>query len=156
MSKFIEYSDKYRTQVENKIFNQELFAEYTEKSLKAKVLSMFNLYKNYLYLLVDESNDKVIGVILAIHRISKKSFSKHWWLYGLHVHEEYRRNGFGTILIEKGWDLIKSKGVKNVFVYVYKDNFKSLNLCKGLGYKIVANSSIHKIYEDKYLLEKKL
>ncbi len=153
MPKFIKYSDKYREQVEYKIFCKKLFLEYTSRSLKMKLFSFLGIYKNYLYLLVDENNDKVIGSVLVIYRLNRKSLGKNWWLYGLHINKEYRRSGYGVELTEKVCNLIKDLGAKSVLVYVYKDNFKSLELCKKRGFEIIEKSKEHTIYEQKHLLE---
>lgn len=48
---------------------------------------------------------------------------------------EYHHRGIGTLLGVASWDYFKTRGVKELRAKVYKDNQKSMNFLKGLGFE---------------------
>ena len=53
------------------------------------------------------------------------------------VHRDYRKLGYGKLLIDRYLESAQKRGVKNFFLEVRKSNFPAISLYEQRGYKVI-------------------
>lgn len=69
------------------------------------------------------------------------------------VHPDYRRKGYGSILVEKSIYYLEKRGCKKYFLYVMENNAPAINLYKKYGFTTETKSHQY-IIPKKHLIEK--
>ena len=69
-------------------------------------------------------NDSIAGIFLV------RNFEDGVLIDEIYLYDEYRNKGIGT-------NLINSVKNKNVYLWVYKNNEKAINLYTKLGFKVI-------------------
>ena len=90
------------------------------KYVNEDVCSQINNYQNIIY------NDNIVGSILI------KNIDDGLLIDEIFIEEKYRNKGFGTSVLNN----IILNETKNIFLWVYKENSKAINLYKKLGFTI--------------------
>lgn len=90
------------------------------KYVNEDVCSQINNYQNIIY------NDNIVGSILI------KNIDDVLLIDEIFIEEKYRNKGFGTSVLNN----IILNETKNIFLWVYKENSKAINLYKKLGFTI--------------------
>lgn len=77
-------------------------------------------------------------------------------ILNFYIHEDFRRKGYGTMLLNYGIDILYSLGVNTISLEVRPSNFNALDLYENLGFEF---SHIRKYYyndgEDAHVLIKR-
>lgn len=88
-------------------------------------------------LAVAEIDDELIGYCLAY--VSKKPYffklGKFGFIGDLFVREEYRRRGFGKLLIHDAHEFFKRRKVEQIELLVAQGNVDTIKFWEKLGYK---------------------
>lgn len=83
-------------------------------------------------LLLAKDGNKIVGVIVA-HILPDPSGKNMFFVFSLDTHPNYRRQGVATMLMNKGKELAKAKGLAEVWIIANSDNepansfYQSLN-----------------------------
>lgn len=91
--------------------------------------------------LVDKENNKQIA-----HGFVRTDGDNNGFIINIHTHDEYRRMGFGEILIK---DLVKDYG--GVDLTVMCDNTPAVNLYKKCGFEIIDKGDFEGVGEEYYM-----
>lgn len=118
----------------NQYFPDKEIGKYINRG-KHRFLSMLGIYRSHLMLFKDDERLLGIGVIRWKWSRDTKQFG--WWFYAIWVNPEFRGYGYGTILMKKLCDEMKTKHTKMVGLTVAKDNYAALNLYKKIGFRII-------------------
>lgn len=135
IEKLIEYKMKtiyeYAKDLSNNEINQ--INNYIEKNVSKQL-------NNYFNIIVD---DKIIGCLLLTKNEDGKILDE------LYLEENYRNKGIGS-------DIIKNIIKKNdtIYLWVYKENKKAIELYKRLGFNIIKETESR--YYMKYINKDKL
>ena len=105
-----EYSKDLSEEEINKIDN------YVENNIP-------KLLENYLNIIV---NEKIVGCLLLTNK------GDGILLDEIYLEEEYRNKGIGTDILK---NVLKNNNV--VYLWVYKENIKAIDLYKKLGFNII-------------------
>lgn len=104
------------------------------KYVNEDVCSQINNYQNIIY------NDNIVGSILI------KNIDDGLLIDEIFIEEKYRNKGIGTSVLNN----IISNETKNIFLWVYKENIKAINLYKKLGFTIIQET------QSRYYMLKKV
>jgi N-acetylglutamate synthase len=74
------------------------------------------LENNSAYCFVAESNGNIIGTVLC------GTDERRGYLYHLAVLPEYRRQGLGSLLVNKSLAALQSRGIEKCHLFVYENN----------------------------------
>jgi len=107
--------------------------KYFDRGLLRKLLKWIGVYYNIVYFLKNE-NDNFLGGIVLRKKLDLNKVSFTWWIYNVYVREEYRGKGYGEILLNQTYDILKKKGIKRVLLKVGKKNKIAINLYKKHGF----------------------
>ena len=119
--------------------SSEFYDRAVEDELKNYKYEFLSFDGSISYILYDEDKDVIVGQINY-----KISFDQGDILY-LYINKEYRGSGYSKILLKDTLSMLKSKGIKEVFLEVKSTNLIAYNLYKNIGF---VNISIRKSYYD--------
>lgn len=77
-----------------------------------------------------EASGNIRGVFLAAYRGQKG------YIPLIVVHKEYRRRGYGKVLLQKGLSFLAEAGCKEVILEVLSDNKQAISLYRSEGFKM--------------------
>ena len=72
------------------------------------------------------------------------------------IDNEYRKKGYGTLLLEKTFNIIKDNNCDSITLEVNSNNKNAINLYKNNGFEIVSVRKNHYDNSDAYLMKKEL
>lgn len=157
MYRVIKYDGRYENDLKTGIFFPiKYFNQFTNRHFVIRILSLFKLYRNYLYLLIAPDGIEVLGCLVVRYRINRKSIKRNWWIYGVFIKENQRGKGLGKLLMDKAIEFMISNNANSIFLYVEKENKPAINLYNKYGFKIIEKSLDHKIKKYYYLMKKEL
>ncbi len=109
------------------ILTDEHITNYLNESL---------ISKDYV-LLVAEKDGIIMGVIQARVKKTPSFYAEKQigYLDDLAVHNDFRRQGIGTLLTKHALEYLKSRGIKLVETKIYEFNEASEKLSESLGFK---------------------
>jgi ribosomal protein S18 acetylase RimI-like enzyme len=76
----------------------------------------------------------------AISAVRCESYADGWLLTALETAPEYRRKGYGELMIR---ELQQYLGISRIYSHVAKSNLASLQLHKKCGFQIMKNHAVH-------------
>ena len=128
-----EYFDDYKDII-IKIYLEEWGWHYTEWDIKdyTSMLEEITKYKDTIYVLIEDNN--LIGTVALMDCDIKMYLGYTNWMTCLYVKDEYRKRGYGKILI----DFIKTKVKeqdKDLYLWCYNENEFKYDL--GCGFELV-------------------
>lgn len=85
-------------------------------------------------LIVAIVDGKIVGS--ADCRIGSLKKTKHTASFGVAVCKKYRNIGIGTALMDELMRWAEEKGVKKLWLSVFSDNMRAINLYKKLGFQV--------------------
>lgn len=115
--------------------------------------SFFNVkkYDNPFYkIFVLKINSEIIGYISYFHIYERIEIEY------IYVKEEYRRQGYASLLFDKIFDIATSNKCINISLEVDITNQKAINLYINKGFKIVSTREKYYGKNDAYLMIKEL
>lgn len=115
---FVKYSDEYEEIVD--LINKEISSE-----TKITNISRFSKDDGYLVVI----NKQVVGFASISYKRSVPNIQ-----YG--ILKEYRRLGYGTLILDKLTDYLFDKGYSRVELLISPKNVASYELAKKLGYRL--------------------
>lgn len=104
---------------------------YNDKISKERMRKF--LADSHNYLIVATINNSVVGFVLGYCLDSWHKDSKEILLYDIETLSEYRRNGIGTMLIDKLKSIIKKEGYKELWLPTNKSNKPAVEFYKRMG-----------------------
>lgn len=69
-------------------------------------------------------NDIIVGIIKVRPKLNE-ALSVNGGNLGYSISPSYRGNGYGKLIVQKGLEILKLKGVSKVLVTIYEDNIPS-------------------------------
>ena len=132
--KLISYSKKYKHEVFPDLVPNKLYHRYTNSSLFYRVLSFLNLYRTSLYLLNNESSNRIIGSIAFRKKLNLKKLKFCWHIYGVAIYEAERGKGYGRVLMNYALTWCEKNKIKRVFLKVASNNIPAIELYKKMGF----------------------
>lgn len=126
IDKLIEYKKNTIYEYAKELDNDEInrINNYVENNVP-------KLIDNYSNIVIDNN---IVGCLLITNKDDGILLDE------IFIEEEYRNNGIGTSIIK---DILKSNNI--VYLWVYKDNIKAINLYKRLNF-IVINETNTRYY----------
>ena len=85
-------------------------------------------------------DNRLVGAILCGHD-GRRGFIHH-----LAVHPEFRRNGLGKQLVEKGLTALESEGIGKCHLFIFHENESGKAFWKSVGYSLRTDIQIMSIY----------
>ena len=132
--KLISYSKKYKHEVFPNLVPNKLYHRYTGTSLFYWFLSFLNLYRTSLYLLNNESNNRIIGSIAFRKKLNLRKLKIRWHIYGVAISKEMRGKGYGKVLMNYALAWCEKNKVKRVYLKVANNNIPAIELYKKMGF----------------------
>ena len=105
------------------MYSKDLAEDERNKIDEYVITSVNEMFKDYYNIIID---DKIIGSILL------KDMPQGKLIDEIYIEKEFRNNGIGTDIIRK---MLENN--RNIYLWVYKENSKSVLLYKRLGFIIV-------------------
>ena len=148
----VVYEETYRDEMAQMltsfgIWHQKLLKkEYDyEKMLEEsyEMIPELNEGKHRLFLSME--NDAIIGFIVLDYRGSEVC-----WIDDLFVKEEKRNQGYGSQMILKASDLVKSQGYEAISIDVVPRNTNAIKLYLNLGFDALSMLTLRHDFEDSY------
>jgi ribosomal protein S18 acetylase RimI-like enzyme len=130
-------------------FNQKMAIETENKVLEDAVILagveaiLVDPTKGF-YLLAIENNN-VLGQLMITKEWSDWRNRHIWWIQSVYVHPEFRKKGVYKSLYKHTTTLAQREGVKEIRLYVEKENKLAQDVYENLG----MNESYYKMYEAK-------
>jgi ribosomal protein S18 acetylase RimI-like enzyme len=130
-------------------FNQKMAIETENKVLEDAVILagveaiLVDPTKGF-YLLAIENNN-VLGQLMITKEWSDWRNRHIWWIQSVYVHPEFRKKGVYKSLYKHTRTLAQREGVKEIRLYVEKENKLAQDVYENLG----MNESYYKMYEAK-------
>lgn len=122
--------------MEKRAFKEDAFSKETIKKLIEQKIFFFKLVSN-------KPNNKIIGFIIAI-----KDDEERVNIINFLIQKKYRKNGYGTFLLEKTIEKIKGlKEIKRIVLNVKTTNKEAIALYKKFQFQIV--QKINNYYHQK-------
>ncbi|GBD34298.1 hypothetical protein HRbin35_00008 [bacterium HR35] len=115
-----DFVKKYFQEIEKINLDDKKIINGIKKNLKNK---------NHLYYLI-KFRKQIVGLI---HLFLKKRSADLCLIYIL---PEFRRKGFGTLVLKKIFKKLKNKNIKNLKIEIYKNNKASIKFFTKLGAKL--------------------
>ncbi len=95
----------------------------------------------FILILYNTKTKKIVGeaqfLLSSIPEIPYKFNSSIGYCHSLSIHPDFQARGFGKILMEKGWSIVISGGVKELHLSIRLENYPSLKLMFGQGFQII-------------------
>ena len=130
-------------------FNQKMAIETENKVLEDAVILagveavLVDPTKGF-YLLAIENNS-VLGQLMITKEWSDWRNRHIWWIQSVYVHPDFRKKGVYKNLYKHTVTLAQREGVKEIRLYVEKENKLAQDVYENLG----MNESYYKMYEAK-------
>ena len=122
--------------MEKRTFKEDAFSKETIKKLIEQKIFFFKLISN-------KSKNKIIGFIIAI-----KDDEERVNIVNFLIQKKYRKNGYGTFLLDKTIEKIKElKEIKRIVLNVKITNKEAIALYKKFQFQIV--QKINNYYHQK-------
>lgn len=133
-----QYDRKKHSQKLGALITPKYFRKYTNRLFPYSLAAIFEIEKNFLYLLIDEKKeDEIIGIIVLRRRLSKRLRTKYF-IYGLEIFNKYRGRGYGSLILESAFSILRIMKIEEVFLYVNQSNIIATNLYLKFGFKKIA------------------
>lgn len=105
------------------MYSKDLVEDERNKIDEYVITSANEMFEDYYNIIID---DKIIGSILL------KDMPQGKLIDEIYIEKEFRNNGIGTDIIRK---MLENN--RNIYLWVYKENKKSISLYNRLGFIIV-------------------
>lgn len=144
MFEVIEYSGRYEKQYCDLYIKTWEVEPYGEVLTHQETISSLEINKGFLYLLVEEKNDKVIGFVggrplskcrdfFKNDAVPKVEIEKGFYIGDLGVDEAHKRSGWGQVLMSFLISIAREKGFSQFVLRTHADDS---NPAIGLYYKL--------------------
>ena len=117
------------------MYSKDLAEDERNKIDEYIITSVNEMFKYYYNIIID---DKIIGSVCI------KDLENVKLLDEIYLEKGFRNKGIGTDIIMK---VLKEIANKNIYLWVYKENYKAVSLYKSLGFKIIDET------ESRYYME---
>ena len=117
------------------MYSKDLAEDERNKIDEYIITSVNETLKDYYNIIID---DKIIGSVCI------KDLENTKLLDEIYLEKGFRNKGIGTDIIMK---VLKEIANKNIYLWVYKENYKAVSLYKRLGFKIIDET------ESRYYME---
>ena len=117
------------------MYSKDLAEDERNKIDEYIITSVNEMFKYYYNIIID---DKIIGSVCI------KDLENVKLLDEIYLEKGFRNKGIGTDIIMK---VLKEIANKNIYLWVYKENYKAVSLYKRLGFKIIDET------ESRYYME---
>ena len=122
-----------------KITNNNLLLALESENKSIDYNTVYNGVKNLIddetkgFYLVIEKNNKVIGQLMITYEWSDWNNTFIWWIQSVYVDKLNRKKGVFNNLIKSIKKLAKENDIKNLKLYVYKNNIDAINVYERVG-----------------------
>ena len=117
-----------KQQLEKETIDIDQTREVTSKNFEQ---SLTHIGQSYQYVVAEVDNQLVGFIFVEVSPVYKARGS----IVDLFILEDYRNQGIGKQLMEKGLEWLKANGVKKVGVGAHKSNTAALHLYKEFGFE---------------------
>ena len=97
------------------------------------MIRLINNYNDYVLVDTDTKEELAKCLVLGGYCINIRDCVNVIW--NVYVAEEFRRQGFATIMLQR--IIKKYKDSRPLILYVYKDNVAAISLYEKLGFEII-------------------
>lgn len=125
-------------QVLDRMLAKRWINDYLSRSPRYRMAAVLGLCAHRFYVLENSESGRIVGTVTLRKRADRYLLGFDWWIAGLRVIPEHRRQGLGTKLVDLALAELRRLGAKKVFVHlVPQDGPVSRRLFAGNNFEFV-------------------